>query len=113
MNIEKWIFILKKEGLIGELTKLNIDPIRFDENTIGKITLSGTKELLDFGKRIVGDATYSVKNAKICFKSGNDIPDVEIFSNGKIGFSKPVNFDIFEKFLNTYCIAVFDNQLSA
>lgn len=99
-----WVKMLINQGIEGVITKADIDPIIYDKFTTGKLNLSGNNSLREKIVQLLSGTTYIIKNLKIVFSDKLNHPDVELFSNGKVSFSHPVDTDCFKIFYDTFCM---------
>lgn len=102
-DLYKWVDAISEIGYQGELVKINIDPIKFSENTLGKITLTGDKELKSTCQKLIDDASFSLKNVRVRFNHKTGLPDVDLFSNGKVCFNKSVDMSVINEFYQVFC----------
>lgn len=98
-----WVKMLKDRGIEGVVTKANIDQINYDKFTTGKLTLAGNNDLSEKIIKLLSGTSYIIKNLRITFSDKSDHPDVDLYSNGKIAFSRPVDTDYFKIFYDTFC----------
>ena len=102
VSLFDWVEILRKHDMNGIITKANINPIKYDLNTNGRLSLTSHIDLTDRIVKLLSGTSYLIKNLKITFTENLSIPDVELYSNGKVVFSRPVEIDTFMLFYDTF-----------
>lgn len=95
-----WVDILVKRHLENIVTRANIYPINYDKVTTGKLTLSSNIDLKGKITQTLSNTSYNIKSLKLKFK--DKIPDVELYNDGKLIFSRPVESNIFEIFYEAF-----------
>lgn len=98
-----WVILLAEKGLEGVVNKVNIDPITYDKSTTGKLTLAGQSDLREKIVKLLVGKSYIVKNLNLISSDQFDTPAVELFSNGKVIFSRPVDSEHFIQYYDTFC----------
>lgn len=102
IKVFDWIDLLVANGINGIVTKINVDQICYDKATTGKLTLISVNDVRERFHQILQKTNYFVKNAKISFDEKVNLPEVEIFSNGKIVFKSPVAVENFKPFYDAF-----------
>lgn len=104
VDLFDWVKILNDHGITGEIVKINVDPVRYDKLTFGKLMLVGKKELQKRVTNLLSDVRYEVKNLKLEFTGDQGgIPNVELYRDGKVDFAKSIDSEKFKIFSDTFC----------
>lgn len=102
IKVLDWVDLLTRNGLEGRVTKVDVDQVRYDESTTGKLILIGHHDVRERLYQLLTGTNFSIKNAKISFEKKVSLPDVELFSNGKIIFKYPVPTEDFKYFYDAF-----------
>jgi len=102
VDLFSWAKSLENKGISGVVTKANIFPITYDKMTSGKLSLVSGNDLRKKIQKLLSATSYTVKQIKIIFDDKIGIPAVELFNNGKIVFSRPLNSENFKIFYETF-----------
>ena len=97
-----WVDLLMKSGMEGIVTKVNVDQISYDKLTTGKLTLIGHHDVRERVHQLLPETSFFIKNAKIAFNKTVNLPDVEIFANGRIIFKSSIPIEDFKTFYDTF-----------
>ena len=108
-----WVDLIINQGFKCIVKKANINSINYDKYTSGKLTLVSGVDLKDKIDKLIPNSSYSLKQLSISFCEKSDIPNVDLFSDGKIIFTQPVDLDIFKILYDSFCKLVNHIKLGA
>lgn len=111
VNLLRWLELLENKNLKGTVIKANIHPINYDNYTTGKLSLASSVDLREKIDKLLSGNSFTIKNLKIVFKNSESIPDVELYRNGKIIFSRPTDKMNFEVFYDAFCKLAINLEL--
>jgi len=110
VKVFDWIDSIMDIGMTGVVTKVNVDPVNYDKSTVGKLILTGHYDIRERVYQLLAGTSFFVKNAKITFSENMHLPDVEIYSNGKIIFKHPVSIESFKNLYDAFCSLIEDQN---
>lgn len=100
IDLNNWIDRIVSD-VKGYVCSINIDQIKYDNNTEGKLSLVGSDDVRISMNRLLEGKSYLIKSVKIC--SADDFGnDIDLFANGKVVFKYPVGYGEFEKLYKSF-----------
>jgi hypothetical protein len=102
VDLFQWVKEISKDGVAGKVSKMKVERIKYDSKTTGSLTLSSETDLRPKIVKILGSKSYSLKKVTIIYDKNPDLPRMDLFSNGRIVFSRPVDYTDFDKIYQAF-----------